>query len=132
MLVLILAACGSGESESVTVTVCGDLEVPSDLDMLRVSVVASDGAELWSGLSDLTAMEGPLTYESRVPELGTDEWVRVQGLFEGVVRLGVDGRVEGGMVSVSLDGSCLGVRCPLGQTCMDGECGLIGGEPQCP
>lgn len=58
-------------------------------------------------------------------------WVEVQVLRDGIEVGRGEVRAAAGAALVALTRGCLGVSCPLGQTCRRGECGLlpVGGDP---
>mgnify|MGYP001819214796 CR=1 FL=1 len=128
---LLLAACGPPPNVAL-IEVCGDIEIPFDIDALRISVLEADRrTEHRAGTLDLLNCGGdtlslPQTTELEAP-FG-DVWVVVQGLQQGVevmtserrVKIEDKGRAQD--VLIGLTRSCMRITCDLGQTCIDGVC----------
>lgn len=130
MLALLMAACGP-PSDTVIVELCGDVQIPGDIDAVRVSILDGDRAEHRSGTLDLLncaneKRELPQTYELEAPI--DDIWVVAQGLQDGVEVLHSERRLqiqETGRAQTALivmTRSCMRITCALGQTCIDGAC----------
>lgn len=68
--------------------------------------------------------------EKRVPN-PPNAWIRAQGLSRGVVRVTSEIR-PAGKNRVPLVADCLGVRCPIGKTCMGGLCETVPVGGECP
>lgn len=142
---LIGFATGCLSGPAVSVEVCGDVRVPSEIDTLRLSLSDENGVESYSGVFSLHDFEAdggcaddpealPQTFDLRE---GTGQmWVAVQGLRDQIEVTRVEARAEfpirGSIdVVVALTADCLGVSCPFGQTCVTGLCEIaqFGGTP---
>lgn len=124
------ASCGR-RSPVVQVDVCGDVRVPAQIDALRVSVLDAERREIRAGLREL--VECPESVVLELPQrfefqpVDGEVWIVVQGLSDGVERLRFERRAqlstdEVTTVQLGLTQDCLGISCPLGLTCIDGEC----------
>ncbi len=121
----LLVACGSDGMTQIEVTIDSDLEVPAELDRVRIEVL---GVRTRSAEADLAEEGLPRTiglYHSEGP-LGPFS-VRVGG-FKGTT-LVIEKTVETSFVRgktiplhVRLDRACKDLRCPSGQTCEQGVC----------
>ncbi|MDX9720212.1 MAG: hypothetical protein RBU37_05670 [Myxococcota bacterium] len=129
----LLFACSS-ERSVVTVRLCGDLDVPLQVDSVRVSLLDGERKEKRAGIRNL--LECPAELIRELPqsvELATFEgeaWVVATGLRDGVEVIRVERRVrlssdESFELSVGLNKECIGVKCSLGQTCVEGRCALV-------
>jgi hypothetical protein len=128
--VALLAACGPS-SNTLFIEVCGDVQIPADIDAVRISVLEADRTEHRTGTLDLLNCGGeslalPQTTEIEAP-FG-DVWVVVQGLQDGLEvmsserRLNIEEKGPAQDVLVGLTRSCMRIACTLGQTCIDGVC----------
>ena len=68
--------------------------------------------------------------DRRVPN-PPNAWIRAQGLSRGVVRVTSDIR-PAGTNRIPLTAVCMGVRCPIGKTCIDGLCETVPVGGSCP
>lgn len=130
-LTLFVAACAR-PSDVVVIEMCGDVEIPEDVDAVRISILDAERANYNDGMLELLRCPGdeirelPQTVELDAP-VG-DVWIAVQGLQDGVEvlrserRAVVSSRGAAPEVLVGLTRSCMRVTCPLGQTCIDGDC----------
>lgn len=145
-----LMGCGRAEGD-VEIEVCSDASVPDQIDSIRVSVLDAERQELVAGVRDLVVCpeDRLLTLPQTIVFDGVDApdaWVVVQGLRDDVVVARFERRValstqESEFVRLGLTAACLGVTCPLGQTCVDGTCevapraepeGVCGEQPDPP
>lgn len=123
-----VASCGDDPMEALLV--CGDLDVPTQLDALRVSLVDDAQEVRFTGLVALAECAPErlrqLPVNVELPLVEAPRWLRVQGLLDGVeavrveLPVAVNGRRD--LLTVNLTERCLGVTCALGQTCVDGSC----------
>jgi|GEM_PF-1616872 len=120
----------------VQLQLCGDWSVPSGLDAIRVSTLSEDRqTETYAGVFELVvcAADGsvvdlrqlPVQLSFTAPD--TPMWVVIQGLKDGAEVMKQEVRIKAQpqadiQVPVRFTQSCGGVDCPLGQTCVDGEC----------
>ncbi len=114
----------------MSVRVCGDLLVPNDLDAVRVTAFDASGEAVVVGVLPLLACpEAGLTHLPVTRILGSldgEHLIQVQALEDEVeiarveVRARLDGTTE---IPVVLDKRCIGIDCPLGQTCIGGPDG---------
>ena len=144
-VLLIGSASGCLSGPAVSVEVCGDIRVPSEVDTLRLSLSDENGVESYSGVFSLHDFQDdggcaddpealPQTFDLRE---GTGQmWVAVQGLRDQIEVTRVEARVEFPIrgstdVVVAMTADCLGVSCPFGQTCVAGLCEIaqFGGTP---
>lgn len=125
-----VAACGP-PSDTVIVEVCGDVQIPTDIDALRVSIMSADRTEYRAGTLDLLNCGGvpltlPHTIEIEAP-VG-DVWVAVTGLQSDLEVMRSERRLEvkdsgpAQEAFLSLTRSCMRVTCAVGQACIDGLC----------
>jgi hypothetical protein len=132
---------GCGGDDRVDVTACGDLEAPSELDSVRFAYRDDQGTELESILLRLVNDEsGDLQRLPVTGSLATQEsagFLVVDAVLEGATVVRFERRL-GALEDASsavLHRACMGVlRCPLGLTCVDGECVLapeIDSAPRC-
>lgn len=143
------AGCGGDDAREVAVRVCGELQVPHEVDAVRVRVldedraVVSDGVdELWPAGADAgPPSANPLcTPDPDAPRIGLDlevrpgagdGWIEAIALRDGVEVARSVVRTDGSTTAAVLGfpAVCLGVGCPDGQTCIDGACVLapVGG-----
>lgn len=140
-----MVATGCMQGPAVRVEVCGDVLVPSEVDSLRISLADAKGVESYSGVYVLASAEDggacapvpdalPQTFELR--DGAGEMWLTVQGLRDEVEVTRVQARVEFPVrgttdVTVALTADCLGMSCPFGQTCVQGQCEVaqFGGTP---
>lgn len=141
-----LALSGCLGDPTIDFRVCGDPVVPGDIDALRMSVLDQDMHERHAAVLELVDTDTgdvvdnlPLT---RAIPCGTGlGWARIEALLDGVEVIVFARRVgeleSKGSVNMRLSLACLGVTCPLGQTCIEdpdtgeGECELApsGNDP---
>ncbi|MDF1562017.1 MAG: hypothetical protein P1V51_03190 [Deltaproteobacteria bacterium] len=142
-LIVLGAGCLSGPA--VSVEVCGDVAVPTEVDTLRLSLSDENGVESYSGVFDLYEFPAdggcPLDPEALPQSFDLREgagrmWVTVQGLRDQIEVTRVEARIEFPVrgstdVTVALTSDCLGVSCAFGQTCVAGLCEIaqFGGTP---
>jgi hypothetical protein len=126
----LLSACVA-EPAKYDVEVCGDVQIPRDVDAFRVVVLDSElERELASGAEDLVTCPGDVPVDlprtTSFEAVDGDVWIRLQGLRQGVVVTSFDRRVRATEddveVVVGMTRACLGIMCPKGQTCYDGVC----------
>lgn len=119
--------------------ICGNPVVPGDVDAIRMSVLDQDMHERHAAVMELVDSDtgdvvDSLPVTASIP-CGTGlGWARVEALLEGVEVIVFARRVADleaqGAVDMAISLACLGVTCPLGQTCIeneetgDGECEL--------
>ncbi len=127
----IAAACGP-DSTVVGVELCGDVQIPEDIDAVRVSILDAERNSVTAGTIELLQCPGSQQLElPQITELEApigEVWIVAQGLQEGVsvitserrLRVEEDGRAP--EVLLGLTRSCMRVTCALGQTCIDGTC----------
>jgi hypothetical protein len=70
-------------------------------------------------------------YSSQTVPNPPNAWIRAQGLSRGVVRVTAEAR-PASTIRLGLSRACLGVRCPLGQTCLAGLCETVPVGGRCP
>jgi len=127
---LLLSACGPPPN-SVFVELCGDVQIPTDIDAVRVSILTADRSEHRTGTLDLLncgsdQLTLPQTQELEAP-FG-DVWVVAQGLQDGVEvlhserRLNIEDKGKAQDAIIALTRSCMRLQCSLGQTCIAGVC----------
>ena len=117
-------ACDEVLSEAASETSESDITEQADVDVAHVETVDL-------GVPDVMPPTGEtVSFTGRVPDGHGNTWVRVQGLKDGVVVVVSETR-PGRAAMLSLDRSCLSVRCAVGQTCMAGECQLVPVGGQC-
>lgn len=127
-----VAGCQNPEPE-VEVRVCGDVDVPREIDTLRVSLLGSDREPRREAVLEL--LECPEAEVHRLPQsisfrpFDGRAWAVVKGLRDGRPELRFERRLDlNGDTSTSVrlaaNRDCLGVSCPEGQTCIGGECEL--------
>ena len=131
LLMMMVVGCVPGDP-TFNVTVCGDVEIPGDVDAYRIVIYDADlNNEVVSGGEDLVTCPDDvvrsLPRRSEFTAVAGETWVRVQGLKQGVVRTTFDRRVraedgEDVSIRVGMTRACLGINCPKGQTCFDGTC----------
>lgn len=135
---LLLASTGCPGEPKITVQLCGDWTVPGNLDAVRVSTLSNDRSEeTYAGVFELLqcSASGDATIRSLPTDLAFTApeaplWIIVQGLHEGAEVMRTEVRVgkplSGDLrVPVRFTLSCGSVECPLGQTCVDGECVVV-------
>jgi hypothetical protein len=102
------------------------LSAPADMGMV------SDGGMGDIGLADFMVPEGPTVgFKRRVPKGSGNGWIRAQGLKDGVVVVVSEVRPEKA-AAVHFQRECRLVQCPVGQTCLAGECRLVPVGGRCP
>lgn len=133
LLAALLTTACPGEPRLV-VRVCSDLDVPTELDGVRVTALdAKHEQQTFAGVVQLINCEAgkvqglPIEYDA-VPG-PAPFWIVVEGLSKGIVIVTVEARVsrpidngETLVVPVSLRRDCQRLLCPLGQTCLEGAC----------
>ena len=120
---------------------CGDVAIPERVDALRVTILDAQRDEIVAGVRELVLC--PQDELRPLPQTFTfepldvpDAWVVVQGLEGDVTRVRFERRVSLSsdrreVVRLGVTRACLGVMCPLGQTCVQGICERVGlGEPE--
>lgn len=136
VLVALLWGGCTGQGDRIEVEVCGaQLEVPAQVDAVRVSVLDRARQELRAGTRELVlcpqdkllSLPQVVAFDSLDEE---DAWVVVQGLKDGVEVLRYERRASLStgvieQVNMVLAADCLGVQCPLGQTCVEGACEIV-------
>jgi hypothetical protein len=128
-----VAACA--DEPSLRVQVCSDLSVPGELDAVRVVVFdAQRKSERFASVFELIECPAgrlrPLPQVLEVPSPGSAAWLRVEGLHDGIAVVSAETRLQPGdgesrVVPVSLEATCRGVTCPLGQTCLADGCAPV-------
>lgn len=135
-LVAFAAALGACAGEpSLRVQVCSDLAVPTELDAVRVVVLdAQRKSERFASVFEL--IECPagrlrtLPQVLEIPSPKAAAWLRVEGLRDGIPVASAETRLLAGdgesePVPVSLESTCRGLVCPLGQTCLVDACAPV-------
>ena len=121
------------EATPVRVSVCGDVAVPMQIDAVRVSILDAERAEVASGVRELIECPADrlrsLPQEFEFTQRPGEIRIVAQALLDGVEvgrseRLVLDAS-EGAELTVALEAACVGVTCPLGQTCVAGGCELV-------
>jgi len=131
VLIVALAGCSQPDA-TVEVRVCGDVEVPRQVDSIRVSLLDADRQTREQGVVELLKcpagrVVGLPVALSLSPIEGAG-FLQVQGLKEGEVVAESERTVElsqdaDQFVQLPLTRACVGVvSCPLGQTCLQGSC----------
>ena len=127
---LLTAACGPS-SNTVFVDVCGDVQIPQDIDAVRISILNSDRSDYRTGTLELircTSEDLALPQETELEAPFGDIWITAQGLQDGVEVLRSERRMkieDSGPAQTAfmwMTRSCMRVDCSLGQTCIKGEC----------
>jgi len=124
--VWLLGGCGPGSD--VEVRVCGDLNVPAEMDALRVSFRNEIFGELRGAVVGLVDEAGvrSLPLSVSLPADRDARWVIAEALLEGIVVGRFDRRVttleDGSSVGLVLTQVCYRMTCPTGQTCVDSAC----------
>lgn len=125
-----LVACDD-TSGQLQVQLCGDVLIPQEVDSVRVSVLEANRQEVRSGVQELvdcTQLRAlPLSRRINFTSYDDSElWVVAQGLRQGVEIMRFERRYrpsqEQEVVELGLTRACLGIFCPLGQTCIQGLC----------
>ena len=127
------------DGAQLTVEVCGDVEIPQEIDTYRVVVYDAERDKIErSGARELlkcsddgeeSIISLPDVFD--FPSVPPDAWIVLEGQRNGSPVMSFERRIraeEGDEVSVKmgLTRSCLGINCPLGQTCFgDGKCAII-------
>jgi hypothetical protein len=126
-----IAGCEDPEP-ALEVSVCGDLQVPRQMDAVRVSLLGPDRTTREEGVIELLKCPAgdveqlPIRTSFAPPD--GEGWIVVQGLSRGAVVARVESRLETEAdesieIRLPLTESCLGAfSCPAGQTCLQGEC----------
>lgn len=135
--------CFTGDPDLI-VEVCGDVVVSDEVDAVRVIVYDDQRTEeVASGSKDLLSCPdgkvGSLPITLEIPEVPQDAWVVLEGLKDGVPIVTFERRLRGDDESeveaiMGLTRDCIGLNCPLGQTCYGGECKVVefdSGEQVC-
>lgn len=115
----------------MTVQLCGDAPVPQQVDAVRITLLDAQREVRRERVVEL--LQCPEGTVRRLPHsvdfdpFDGEAWGVVQGLKEGVEVLHYERRVtltadEPASLSLALNDDCLGVTCPLGQTCIGGRC----------
>ncbi len=126
LLLPLLCACT--ETQTVRVRICGGVEVPREVDGLRVGIRDQAGEERTVGVFELLRcpeeIVRDLPVEVTLPTSKEVRWISVEGLRLGLVVLEAEVRLEGarGEAEIWLDSSCLGLECPRGQSCLAASC----------
>ena len=125
----VLASCGGDDVTELVVVVDSNLDVPTDIDTIRVQV---SGAATMTATGELTGPRGqPLPRTVGVVHAGGalgPVTIVAQGLSRGspVVERRVVTSFRSGktlMLRIYLSASCAHVDCAGNQTCIDGACG---------
>lgn len=128
-----LAACDLGPPE-LAIKVCGDVEIPRDVDSYRISIYKEDRSTLLrEGVRELVECPGEnyvnLPQGSIFDSPEEEVWVIVEAIRDGVTTITFETQVQDTSddttVDIPLTQDCIGIRCPLGQTCLQGECTLV-------
>jgi hypothetical protein len=128
-----LAAACQNPEPNVEMRVCGDVDVPHELDSLRISLLGADRTPRREGVLEL--VECPEGEVRRLPQsvsfrpFDGRAWAVVEGLREGRPELRFERRLElsadaSATIRLAANRDCLGIACPEGQTCVGGECEL--------
>ena len=122
----------TSDDEPVAIRVCGDVQVPQQIDALRVVVLDESGTEIRSGVRSLLECPEdvvrplPQRFEFQTtPDRGI---VVAEGLSDEIVvaRASVRANFNGeNTIDIAINASCIGARCPSDQTCIDGMCEFI-------
>lgn len=124
-------ACSSDPAKT-TIELCGDLDVPEDIEAVRVEIRDQNGKTLRQGVRELWSCPGPslkrLPQKLEFAAVSGDVFVVVQGLKDSAPVTSAELRTKlsgNDQATVSLTKSCMGARCAAGETCVDGQCELI-------
>ncbi|MEZ4459892.1 MAG: hypothetical protein R3E66_09215 [bacterium] len=130
ILLLMVVGCVPGDP-TFNVTVCGDVEIPGDVDAYRIVIYDADlNDEVVSGGEDLVTCPGDvvrsLPRRSEFTAVAGETWVRVQGLKQGVVRTTFDRRVraedgEDVSIRVGMTRACWGSIAPKAKHALTGH-----------
>lgn len=125
-----LVACDD-TSGQLQVQLCGDVLIPQEVDSVRVSVLDANRQEVRAGVQELVdcTQLRALPLSGRINFTSYDDselWVVAQGLRQGVEIMRFERRYrpsqEQEVIGLGLTRACLGIFCPLGQTCIQGLC----------
>ncbi|MEM9068919.1 MAG: hypothetical protein AAGE52_10450 [Myxococcota bacterium] len=136
---LSLASCGSDEPQ-IALRICGDLAAP-EVDAIQVLVTDTRGVQRLTALAAMA--EGPegieLPVDAEIPRLDGPGFVsaeaRSDGLLVGRFTVRVPDLATQDMLTFPLTTECLMFDCPMGQTCIDGDCTMAplpDRGPSCP
>ncbi len=139
---LLLCVCACVDASSVRVRICSDLRPGDEIDAVRVVLRDAQYRELSNGVFefrpqvvengvrdggvrpaiDAGPVQGfPVTVVVRRDEKAA--FLSIQGVKDGVEIVRFDRRVENVtpdlILEAALARSCLGVNCPVGQSCVD-------------
>lgn len=126
-------SCDTGPPE-LKFDVCGDVRVPKDIDSYRVTVYEPDRETLLrEGVRELVKCPGEeylqLPREEIFESPEQEVWVIVEAIRDGVTAITFETRVQDTsddtLVQIPLTRDCIGIRCALGQTCVQGECIIV-------
>lgn len=126
---ILIAACASDVQTQYTL--CGDLNVPGDADALRLTLLDESLEIIGSALTVLGESSfGALRADLTLRTESSGRFARVQTLSEGIetLRFTQELTPNGDLLNAVLDRRCLGLTCPVGQTCMEGNCAIIAGN----
>lgn len=135
LISLAMMACDD-TSGQLQVELCGDVLIPQDVDSVRVSILDHERQEVRAGVQELVDCPNmralPITQRINFSAYDdTELWVVAQGLRQGVEIMRFERRYRpnqedqpDGPITLGLTRACLGVFCPLGQTCVQGRCEL--------
>lgn len=122
----------TSDDEPVAIRVCGDVQVPQQIDALRVVVLDESGTEIRSGVRSLLECPEdvvrplPQRFEFQTtPDRGI---VVAEGLSDEVVIARARVRANfnaGDTIDIAVNASCIGAQCPSDKTCIDGMCEFI-------
>jgi hypothetical protein len=132
LAVLVGSGCTSDEPD-IHIELCGDLEVPRDIDALRVVITDLEGNPVREGVREMWMCPGPrlrqLPQTLAFDPVDQEVFVSVRGLKDGapVLRSQIRTTLSPNQTraTVALTQSCVGAACADGETCVDGECELI-------
>lgn len=143
--VALLVLAGCKDDPIVTVQVCGNVSVPAEVDAVRVSLRDSSYEVVLDGVQEFiqcpAGLVGGLPTSTAFSGQSGDRYIVAEALKDGIVRASVATRLQFPpdddlTVTLRLTVDCLGKTCPLGQTCLDGDCKVVPyhmSEPQsCP
>lgn len=135
LISLALMACDD-TSGQLQIELCGDVRIPQEVDSVRVSILDAQRQEVRAGVQELVDCPNmrALPINQRINFSAYDDtelWIVAQGLRQGVEIMRFERRYRpnqeeqpDGPITLGLTRACLGVFCPLGQTCVQGLCEL--------
>ncbi len=125
--IFLVGACTSDPTD-LSVEVCGNFEVPDEVDALRITLLDAERNQLRASV--LPLLECPADRIRPLPQRTTfrdvnpnTELVLIAALHDQVVIARTERRIEElGEVRINLSTSCRGSQCTLGQACVGGTC----------